>query len=115
MASNLFNIIHQEPQPIDEEKLKLIYTNHTIWDHFKMPREKYASYSDDEKMQMLKRFYADLVPVCYGEGKNLFCCKDCVFSDNGKRQDCLKCKVNVLFCDCSSHDEKLILPTSEKK
>ena len=59
MASNLFNIIHQEPQPIDEEKLKLIYTKHTIWDHFKMPREKYASYSDDEKMQMLKRFYAD--------------------------------------------------------
>lgn len=115
MASNLFKIIHQEPQPIDEEKLKLIYTKHTIWDLFKMPREKYASYSDDEKMQMLKRFYADLVPVCYGEGKNLFCCKDCVFSDNGKRQDCLKCKVNVLFCDCSSHDEKLILPTSEKK
>ena len=112
MASNILNIVYQEPQPIDEEKTKFICTKPTIWDDFKMSREKYASYSNDEKMQMLKRFYADLV---LGEGKILFCCKDCVFSEKGKRQDFLKCNVNVLYCDCLSGDEKLILPTWEKQ
>ena len=104
MASNLLTMVYEDPQKIDEEKLKFICTKHTIWDHFKMSKEKYASHSDDEKMKILKIFYTDLVPVYYGLGKNLFCCKDCIFVDDSRRQDYLKCKVNVLYCDCSSDD-----------
>ena len=115
MASNLLNIVYQESQPIDEEKLKFICTKHNIWDHFKISKAEYASFSDDEKMQMLKRFYTDLEPVYYYQGKNIFCCLDCVFVDDGKRQYCLNCSVNVLHCDCSSDDEKLILPTVGNK
>ena len=65
MASNLLSIVYQESQPIEEEKLKFICTKHNIWDHFKMSKTEYASFSDDEKMQMLKRFYTDLVLVYY--------------------------------------------------
>ena len=111
MASNLLSIVYQESQPIEEEKPKFICTKHNIWDHFKMSKAEYTSFSDDEKMQMLKRFYTDLVPVIliYGQGKNFSCCKDCVFVDDVSRQDCLGCKVNVLHCNCSSDDEKFIL------
>ena len=56
MASNLLNMAYQDSQQIDEEKLKFICTKHTIWDHFKMFKEKYVSHSDDEKMQILKIF-----------------------------------------------------------
>ena len=73
MASNLLNIVYQESQPIDEEKLRFLCTKHNIWDHFKMSKSRYASFSDDEKMQMLKRFYTDLYSVYYdGKGKNFF-------------------------------------------
>ena len=72
MASNLLNIVYQEFQPINKEKLKFICTKHNIWDHFKLSKVQYASYSDHEKMQMLKRFYTDLVPVYYSDGKNFF-------------------------------------------
>ena len=83
----------------------IIYLHETYyWDHFKTSKEKYASHSDNEKMQILKRLYTDLVPVYYGLGKNFCCCNDCMFVDDGRRQDCLKCKVNVLYCDCSSDD-----------
>ena len=41
-------------------------------------------------MQMLKSFYGDLVPVYYGQGGIFFRCRDCVFVDDGSRQDCLK-------------------------
>ena len=115
MASNLLSIVYQESQPIEEEKPKFICTKHNIWDHFKMSKAEYASFSDDEKMQMLKRFYNDLVPVHYGQGKNFSCCKDCVFVDDGSKQDCLRCKINVLHCNCSSDDEKFILPSKGAK
>ena len=88
--------------------MQYLYIKHNIWDHFKISKVEFASHSNDEQMQMLKRFYTDLEPVCYGQGKNIFCCKDCVFVDDGKRQDCLKFKVNVLNCDCSE-DEEFIL------
>ena len=45
---------------------------------------------------MLTRFYNKLEPVYYGQGKKFFYCKDCVFCDCHKKQDCLKCKVNVI-------------------
>ena len=60
-------------------------------------------------MQMLKSFYVDLVSVYYGQGGIFFCCRDCVFVDNGSRQDCLKWKVNNLHCKCLSDNEKFIL------
>ena len=66
-------------------------------------------------MQMLKRFYTDLVPVYISKGKNFFCCKDCVFFDDGLRQDCLRYKVNVLYCSCSSGNEKIIFPSKGEK
>ena len=105
MASNLLSIVYQESQTIDEEKLRFICTKRNIWDH-KMSREKSDSFSDDEKMQMLRRFYSDLVPVYYSNGKKIFVCyKNCVFLDNGQKQDCVKYKINVIHCNCSSDDE----------
>ena len=96
MVSNLLSIVCQESQPIDEEKLRFICTKRNIWDHFKMSREKFDSFSDDEKMQMLRRFYSDLVPVYYSNVKKVCVyCKNCVFLDNDQKQDCVKCKVNV--------------------
>ena len=32
MSLNLLNIVYQESQPIDEEKLRFINTKHNIWD-----------------------------------------------------------------------------------
>ena len=67
-----------------------------------MSRETFDSFSDDEKMQMLRRFYSDFVIVYYSNGKKAFvCCKNCVFLDNCQKQDCVKCKVNVIHCNCS--------------
>ena len=63
-------------------------------------------------MQMFKSFYGDLVPVYYGQGGIFFCCRDCVFVDDGSRQDCLKSKVNILHCKCLSDNEKFILPSN---
>ena len=57
MTSNLLNIVYQDSQQIDEKELKFICTKHTIWDHFETSKEKYASHSDNEKMQILKRLY----------------------------------------------------------
>ena len=100
MTSNLLSIVYQETKPIDEEKLKSICSKCSIWDHFKISREKFTSLPEGEQMQMLTRFYNELEPVCYGQGKKLFCCKDCVFCHCYEKQDCLKCKVNVIYCDC---------------
>ena len=105
MASNLLNIVSLEPEQIDEEKLKFICAKHAIWDHFKISKQDYASRSDSEKIQMLKRFYSDLVAVYFGNGKKFFYCNNCVWLGNGKAQDCVRCKVNVVYCDCSSDDE----------
>ena len=50
MSLNLLNIVYQEPQPIDEEKLRFICTKHNIWDYFKMSKSEYFSFSDNEEM-----------------------------------------------------------------
>ena len=76
----------------------------------RMSRSQYISLSDDEKLKMLKRFYKALLPVYFSSGKHQFCCNDCVWFDDGKKQDCLKCKVNVMACSCFSEfsaDEKV--------
>ena len=84
MASNILSIVQQESQPIDEEKLKFICTKHNIWDHFKISKAQIVSFTDDEKMQMLRRFYTDLVALYYCQGKNFFCCKGCVRADDSR-------------------------------
>ena len=100
MASNLLSIVYQESQPIEEEKLKFICTKHNIWDHFKMSKTDYASFSDYEKMQMLKRFYTDLVPVYYVQGKNFSCCKDCLLMT---AQDKIILDAKLMFCIAIVH------------
>ena len=71
----------------------------------KISKQDYASRSNSEKMLVLKRFNTDLVPVYFGDGKKFVCCKNCVWLDNGNAQGCLRCKVNVVYCACSSDDE----------
>ena len=100
MALNLLSIVHQETKPIDQEKLKFICSKCSIWDHFKISREKFTSLPEGKQMQMLTRFYNKLEPVYFGQGKNFFRCKDCVFCDYHEKQGCLKCKVIVTYCDC---------------
>ena len=75
MASNLLSIVHQETKPIDKEMLKFICSKCSIWDYFKISREKFTSRSEDEQMRMLTRFYSELEPVCYGQGKKFFSAK----------------------------------------
>ena len=89
---------------IDEEKLKFICSKHAIWDHFKIFKKEYNSCTDSEKMQMLTRFYTDLEPVYFGNCKKISCSKHCVWIEGYKSQSYLKCKVNVVWCDCSSDD-----------
>ena len=56
---------------------------------------------------MLKKFYKSFLPVYFGSGKRQFCSTNCVWFDDGKKQDCLKCKVNILACTCNEFfDEK---------
>lgn len=73
MASNLLSILHQESKPIDEEKLKFICSKHKIWDHFGKSKEKFVSFSENEQMQMLSKFYNELQPVYFLKGKKFFC------------------------------------------
>ena len=77
-----------------------------------MSKSEYASFSDDEKMQMLKRFYIDLYSVYYGCQDNdfFFCFISCMSG-----QGCLTRKVNVLHCDCSFDDEKFVLSSQGVK
>ena len=101
MASNLLNIVYQEFQPINKEKLKFICTKHNIWDHFKLSEVQYASYSDHEKMQMLKRFYTDLVPVYYSDGKNFFVARIvCLLV---MAQDKIVLDAKLMFCIVTVH------------
>ena len=67
-------------------------------------------------MHMLKRFYNDLLPVYTSQGKLFVSCKYCVSLDNGRKQNCLKCKVNVIHYTCYLYDDrKLICPFRNDK
>ena len=58
---------------------------------------------------MLQRFYKLFLPVYFGQDKRQFCCNNCIWFDDSKKQDCLNCKVNVLACTCyefSEHGKK---------
>lgn len=64
MTSNLLHIAESSHEAqIDEEKLRFICSKHNIWDYFKMSKSQYLSYSNNEKMQMLNRFYNELVLI----------------------------------------------------
>ena len=86
-------------------KIKIYLLKHAIWNHFKISKQEYNSRNDSEMIQILTRFYADLEAVYFGNGKKISCCKHCVWVDDGYAQDCLRCRVNVVWCDCSSDDE----------
>lgn len=48
---------------------------------------------------MLREYYQKLLPVYFCDSKKpIFCCRNCVWFDDGKKQDCVNCKVNVMAC-----------------
>ena len=101
---------------IDEDKWKFIGSKLNIWDHFKIAKFKYVNLNYNEKMHMLKRFYKNLLPVYTSQGKPFVSCKYCVSLDNGTKQNCLKCKVNVIHYTCYLYDDrKLICPVKNNK
>ena len=62
--AHLLNIVKQQQQaPIDEEKLRILCLQHNIWDHFGVAREKFSAFSEVKQMQLLRKFYFDLVPT----------------------------------------------------
>ena len=109
MVANLLSIAEtsQEIQ-IDEEKLRFICSKVNIWDHFGISKPQNVSLNSDDKLKMLKGFYKSLFPVYFGEGKRQFCCNDCAWFDDGKKQDCLNCRVNVMACTCFSNHKKVL-------
>ena len=111
MAASLLNIMedYQEIE-IDEAKLRLICSKYNIWDHFGITRGNYVRLGEAEKLQMLKGFYKIKLPVYFGEGKLFVCCNNCVFVDDGRRQYCLNCKLNIIYCCCAFDDEKILSP-----
>ena len=59
MTLNLLSIVQQESKPIDQEKLKFICSKRNIWDHFKISREKFVSFSESEQIRCLLSFRAN--------------------------------------------------------
>ena len=60
--AHLLNIVKQQQQaPIDEEKLRILCHQHNIWDHFGVAREEFSAFSEVKQMQLLRKFYFDLV------------------------------------------------------
>ena len=99
---NFLSIFEQKEEvKIDEEKLRFLATKVDIWDHFGITRSQQLSLDTDQKTKMLKEYYKKLVAVYFGDGKkNAFCCLDCAWFDDGRKQDCLRCGVNVMACSC---------------
>ena len=66
---------------------------------------------------MGKGFHKSLLPVQHlSNGKCQFCCNDCIRFE-GRKQDCLKCGVNVMACTCFefSDDKKVLSSVSNLK
>ena len=62
--AHLLNIVKQQQQAlIDEEKLRTLCLQHNILDHFGVAREEFSAFSEVKQMQLLKKFYFDLVPI----------------------------------------------------
>ena len=60
--AHLLGIVKQQQAPIDEEKLRLLSLNHNIWDHFGFSREEFSALPEARQLQLLRKFYFDLVP-----------------------------------------------------
>ena len=61
--AHLLNIVKQQQQaPIDEEKLRILCLQHNIWDHFGISREEFSVFPEAKQLQLLRKFYFDLVP-----------------------------------------------------
>ena len=65
MASNLLNIVYQEPKPIDEEKLKFLCTKRNTWGHFKISSDQFNSIPEQGRMKLFYCFYNDLEPAFF--------------------------------------------------
>ena len=62
---------HPEPEEvINEENLRYIMSQISIWDFFGVPKAKYFGFSRDEKSRMFKEYYKKLVLI-YFSGKNI--------------------------------------------
>ena len=60
--AHLLNIVKQQQQaPIDEEKLRILCLKHNIWHHFGVAQEEFSAFSEVKQMQLLRKFYFDLV------------------------------------------------------
>ena len=111
MTANLLSIMKDSQESeIDEAKLRLICSKYNIWNHYGITRDHYVRLGDAEKPQIPKGFYKSKLPVYFGEGKLFVCWKNCVFVDDTRRQYCLNCKLNVIYCCCTFDDEKILSP-----
>ena len=61
--AHLLSIVNQQQAPIDEEKLRILCTRQNIWDHFRLAREDFSALSEAKQLQMLRKFYFDLLPT----------------------------------------------------
>ena len=87
MAANPLSIAETSHETeIDEEKLRFICSKANIWDHYGISKSQYDSLNYDEKLKMLKGFYKNLIPVYFGNDKRKFCCNDCIWFDDGRKQ-----------------------------
>ena len=107
MATNRLSIVEGSPEiEIDETKLRLICSKYNILDHYGITRDHYVRLGEAKKLQMLKGFYKSKLSVYNGEGKLFVYCKNSAFVDDGWRQDCLNCKLKVIYCRCAPDDKK---------
>ena len=98
MATNRLSIVEGSQEiEIDETKLRLICSKYNIWDHYGITRDHYVRLGEAKKLQMLKGFYKSKLSVYNGEGKLFVYCKNSVFVDDGWRQDCLNCKLKIIY------------------
>ena len=68
----LLSTVNQQQAPINEEKLSILCTLHNIWDHFELAREDFSALSEAKQLQMLRKFYFDLLPALSIAKSNAF-------------------------------------------
>ena len=84
----------KEEVKIDEEKLPFMASKVDIWDFFGISQSQYLSLSTEEKSKILREYYKKLLIVYFCDGKkSIFCCGNCVWFDDGKKQDCVNCRL----------------------
>ena len=68
----LLSIVNQQQAPINEEKLSILCTWHNMCDHFGLAREDFSALSEAKQLQMLRKFYFDLLPALSIAKSNAF-------------------------------------------